>query len=230
MANGFLNTFLFVGLPYIALALAIGVGILRFTTRPFSYSSLSSQFLENEQLFWGSNLFHWGLGWVLGGHLVGFLIPRSVLWWNSNPLRLFVLESTALIGALLALFGVCALMVRRFYNKKVVAVTTPMDRILLTLLLIQVLTGIDTALRYRWGSSWYASAAVPYLRSVLLLAPRPEFIVSLPWGPKLHMVSGFLVILVNPFTRLVHFLVVPIWYLWRKPQRVIWNRRSGARS
>ena len=44
------------------------------------------------------------------------------------------------------------------------------------------------------------------------------------------MVSGFLVILAIPFTRLVHFLVVPVWYLWRKPQLVIWNRRSGARS
>jgi nitrate reductase gamma subunit len=153
-----------------------------------------------------------------------------VLWWNSHPLRLFVLESTALVGALLALFGVSALMVRRFTNKKVVAVTTPMDRILLALLLVQILTGIDTALRYRWGSSWYASAAVPYLRSILLFAPRPEFIVSLPWGPKLHMVSGFLVILAIPFTRLVHFLVVPLWYLWRKPQLVIWNRRTGARS
>jgi nitrate reductase gamma subunit len=230
MPNSFLNTFLFVGLPYIALGLAIVVSILRFTSRPFSYSSLSSQFLENEQLFWGSNLWHWGISWVLGGHIVGFLFPKTVLWWNANPLRLFILESTALVGALLALFGLTALMIRRFTNPRVVAVTTTMDRVLLALLLIQVLTGLDTALRYRWGSSWYASAAVPYLKSLLLFAPRPEYVVSLPWGPKLHMVSGFLVILAIPFTRLVHFLVVPVWYLWRKPQVVIWNRRSGARS
>jgi nitrate reductase gamma subunit len=230
MTNSFLNTFLFVGLPYLALALAVAVSILRFTSRPFSYSSLSSQFMENEQLFWGSNLWHWGISWVLCGHLVGFLMPKTVLWWNADPLRLFILESTALIGALLALFGLVALLVRRLTNPKVRAVTTNMDLFLLALLLIQVATGLDTALRFRWGSSWYASAVVPYLRSLLTLAPRPEFVTSLPWGPKLHMISGFLVIAMIPFTRLVHFLVVPFWYLWRTPQVVIWNRRTGARS
>ena len=35
-----------------------------------------------------------------------------------------------------------------------------------------------------------------------------------------------LVILLLPFTRLVHFLVVPIFYYWRRPQVVIWNRKG----
>jgi len=221
-----LDKFLWVGFPYAALTLAVVVSILRFTWKPFSYSSLSSQFLENKQLFWGSGLWHWGILWVLTGHLVAFLIPRQILAWNSAPLRLYLLETSGLIMALLALVGVVALMVRRGGSSRVKAVTTTMDWVLLCMLLLQVTTGIDTALRYRWGSSWYASNAVPYLWSLLTLSPRPELIQPLPWLPKIHILSGFSLILLIPFTRLVHFLVVPIFYYWRKPQVVIWNRRG----
>ncbi|MBL0210739.1 MAG: respiratory nitrate reductase subunit gamma [Holophagaceae bacterium] len=76
-----------------SLALAVVVSILRFTWKPFSYSSLSSQFLENKQLFWGSGLWHWGILWVLTGHLVAFLIPRQILAWNSAPFRLYCQKS-----------------------------------------------------------------------------------------------------------------------------------------
>jgi nitrate reductase gamma subunit len=128
--------------------------------------------------------------------------------------------------ALLALLGVIALMVRRGTSARVKVVTTPMDWILLSLLLLQVVLGIDTALRYRWGSSWYATNAVPYLWSLLAFNPRPEFIQPLPWLAKLHILGGFTLILLTPFSRLVHFLVVPIFYYWRKPQVVIWNRKG----
>ncbi len=222
-----LDAFLFVGFPYLALGLAVVVSILRFSLKPYSYSSLSSQFLENEQLFWGSNLWHWGIGWVLGGHLLGFLVPRGVIAWNAQPVRLLILESSALIGGLLALFGVLALIVRRFSNPRVKAVTSPMDRVLLLLLLVQVATGVDTALRYRWGSAWYAASAVPYLRSLLTFTPKPQFILALAWGPRIHILNGFLILGLIPFTRLVHFLVVPLPYLWRRPQVVIWNRREA---
>ena len=221
-----LDKFLWVGFPYVALVLAIVVSILRFVWKPFSYSSLSSQFLENKQLFWGSGLWHWGIVWVLTGHLVAFLIPGQILTWNSAPFRLYLLEFTGLTAALLALVGIVALMVRRHTSSRVKVVTTAMDWILLGFLLLQVTTGIDTALRYRWGSSWYASNAAPYLWSLLSLSPRPELIVPLPWLPKIHILSGFSVILLIPFTRLVHFLVVPIFYYWRKPQVVIWNRKG----
>lgn len=221
-----LDKFLWVGFPYVALVLAIVVSILRFVWKPFSYSSLSSQFLENKQLFWGSGLWHWGIVWVLTGHLVAFLIPGQILAWNSAPFRLYLLEFTGLTAALLALVGIVALMVRRHTSSRVKVVTTAMDWILLGFLVLQVTTGIDTALRYRWGSSWYASNAAPYLWSLLSLSPRPELIVPLPWLPKIHILSGFSVILLIPFTRLVHFLVVPIFYYWRKPQVVIWNRRG----
>ena len=38
------------------------------------------------------------------------------------------------------------------------------------------------------------------------------------------MISGFVLILLFPFTRLVHVFAIPIEYLWRPYQVVIWNR------
>jgi nitrate reductase gamma subunit len=227
MPNAALNAFLFVGFPYLMLVTAIVVSILRFTVRPFTYSSLSSQFLENEQLYWGSNLWHWGILWVLCGHLFALFFPRQILSWNAQPMRLAVLEVSGLIMALLALVGVVGLMIRRMTNARVKAVTSHMDMVLLGFLLLQVATGIDTAIRMRWGSSWYATNAVPYLWSLVKLAPKPEHIVNMPWSVKIHILSGFTIIGLIPFTRLVHFLVVPFQYLWRKPQVVIWNRRPN---
>ena len=46
----------------------------------------------------------------------------------------------------------------------------------------------------------------------------------MPFAVKLHIVNAWLLIAFFPFTRLVHVLVVPNQYLWRKRQVVRWNR------
>src|SRR5690606_9659073 len=72
--------------------------------------------------------------------------------------------------------------------------------------------------------------AVPWLWSLATLNPRPEYVTSLPTAARLHMLGGFVVLALLPFTRLVHLLSLPLSYLWRPYQVVIWYRRpaSGA--
>ena len=53
--------------------------IIRYKVRPFSVSSLSSQFLENRMLYWGSHAFHIGIVVLFFGHLIGFLFPSGVI-------------------------------------------------------------------------------------------------------------------------------------------------------
>jgi nitrate reductase gamma subunit len=101
-----------------------------------------------------------------------------------------------------------------------------MDLVLLAALLIQVVAGVWTAIFYRWGSSWYATSAVPYLRSLFLFNPDLSTITTLPLMVKVHIVGAFCLVLLLPFTRLVHFLAVPLQYVWRSPQVVVWNQRS----
>jgi nitrate reductase gamma subunit len=221
-----INTLLFAIFPYVVIAVAIIVTCLRYFNYRFTYSSLSSQFLESKQLFWGSVTWHYGILVILAAHLIGFLMPRSLLAWNGVPWRLYVLESTGLAMGFLSLWGILVLIFRRLSQARIRVVTSPMDLILLLALLVQVVAGVWTAIVYRWGSSWYAALAVPYLRSLFLLNPNLSLVATLPVMVKIHIVGAFCLVGLLPFTRLVHFLSVPIQYVWRPPQVVVWNQRS----
>jgi nitrate reductase gamma subunit len=218
-----LDNLLYIIFPYTAATLAVVVTVQRLVRRPFTYSSLSSQFLEGDELFYGSVPWHFGILLVLTGHVIGFAIPRQVLWWNGVPARLYILETTALLFGLLAFVGIVGLIVRRLTSARIRAVTSVMDIVVLLVLLIQVGLGVYTALFYRWGSSWYATSAVPYLRSLFLLQPDLKMIAPLPMAVKAHIVNASVFVAIVPFSRLVHMLVPPIHYLWRPYQIVIWN-------
>jgi nitrate reductase gamma subunit len=224
----YFNALFFIALPYVSLFTFFLVTIARYRRRGFSYSSLSSQFLENRQHFWALIPFHYGILVVLTGHVIAFLLPRQLLWWNSVPARLYVLELTGLVFGLLTIVGLVAAMVRRRTNHKIAVVTTAADWIILSLLLLQAISGIGIALWHSWGSSWFAIAVTPYLWSVVRLNPDIALVAAMPWLVKFHIVNAFLTIAFFPFTRLVHILVVPNPYLWRKPQVVRWYRRPSA--
>lgn len=216
------NLLLFVVLPYFAMGLFLIVTIQRYRKSPFTYSSLSSQFLENRQQFWGLVSFHYGIIVVLTGHLIGLLIPRQVIWWNTRPLRLYVLELTALLFGLMALVGIFAAFHRRTVVPKARIVTSVADWLVVALLALQIAAGIYVAVVYPWGSSWYAASAAPYLWSLFTLRPDAGYLATMPFPVKLHIVNAWLIVAVFPFTRLVHLLVAPLPYLWRKPEVVRW--------
>ncbi len=102
--------------------------------------------------------------------------------------------------------------------------------IVLALLTIQAATGVAVALTYRWGSSWFAAAAAPYLWSVFSFQPDVAVIGVMPWLVKAHVINAWLLIAFFPFSRLVHILVAPVPYLWRRPQVVRWYRGTEAAS
>jgi nitrate reductase gamma subunit len=219
-----MNDYFWLGtLPYISVFVFLLVTIRRYRIRAFSYSSLSSQFLENQQHFWGSVPFHYGILVVLGGHILGFLCPKAILSWNVAPLRLLVLEVTGLAFAVLTLVGLANIMIRRLRFPKARRVTTAGDWFIYCGLLVQVVTGIAIAVHYGWGSSWYSTSLTPWLWSLVKFSPDISYIAPMPLLVKVHIVNAFLILLVFPFTRLVHILVVTNPYLWRKTQVVIWN-------
>ncbi|MCB0713741.1 MAG: respiratory nitrate reductase subunit gamma [Ignavibacteriae bacterium] len=219
----FLDNFLFIGLPYIAIIIFIVGTVYRYRATKFNYSSLSSQFLEGKKLFWGSVPFHWGIIALFFGHLIAFLIPRGVLAWNSHPLRLLVIEVGAFIFGLTVLFGLSMLIYRRLTNQRLSRVTSPMDWTVEGLLLLQVILGLWVAYEFRWGSSWFAATLTPYLRSLFILQPEITAVSAMPLVVKLHIAFAFVIFAMIPFSRLVHVLVYPLHYLWRPYQRVLWN-------
>lgn len=219
------DTFLFAVFPYAAVALAVIVGVFRYFSDRFSYSSFSSQFLETRALFWGSVAWHYGILVVLAAHVVPLVFWDQWAILVSSPTRLYALEVTGLAFGFLALVGLGLLLLRRMRSLRVRVVTTAMDWVLLVALVAQVGLGTWVALGYRWGSDWYVHTIVPWLISLFKLSPQIEFVTILPWVVKAHALGGFLLIALFPFTRLVHIVTVPLDYLWRPYQVVVWHRR-----
>ncbi len=217
------NYFFFIGLPYAAIVILLVGSIFRYMNFGFKVSSLSSQFLESRELFYGSRPFHWGLMFLFFGHLVAFLFPRSVIAWNSIPVRLVILEVVAFGFGISALVGLTLLIVRRLKHKRLLMVTTKMDAFVYVILLTQILTGLWVAYFLRWGSAWFPTVLTPYLKSLFLLNPDIVAVSALPLSIKIHIVSAFVLIGMIPFTRFMHFLVYPFSYFFRSYQYVIWN-------
>lgn len=217
-----LNNFLFIGLPYIAIAIFLVGSIYRYKNAGYKFSSLSSQFLEGTQGFWSVVPFHFGILILFFGHLTIFLFPDQILMLNSSPLRLILHEGIAFTFGISVFVGLVGLLIRRLFNPRVSMVTTRMDIAIEVLLLTQVVLGCWIALGYRWGSSWFASDLTPYLWSIVKFNPQIEAVSALPIVIKLHIVGAFIIVLMIPFTRLVHFLVAPVSYIWRPYQVVMW--------
>ncbi len=222
------NTLFFVIFPYIAIVVAIIGTVYRTIRQPFSVSSLSSQLFERKKLYWGNIPFHYGLLIILAGHLVALFLPGTLRLWNAAPIRLYLLELSGLGLGLWALTGGLILLWRRLTERRLQVVTTPMDWIVLLLLLVSLITGVLTAGNYRFGSTWFTSVFTPYLVSLFVLRPRPELVGSLPWIIQLHAFNFFLLLFLFPFTRLIHIITLPLGYLIRPWQVVIWLRRPRS--
>lgn len=220
---------LFAVFPYVAVALAIAVGIYRYTIDRYSWSSQSSQFLESRALFWGSVPWHYAILLILLAHLLAFLFPAGWGALVGKPLRLYLLEITGMALGLATVIAIALLIVRRAVNDRVATVTSVVDWFLLAALLLQVATGVWIAFTLRWGSVWYLHTATPWLWSLVKLDPQVQYLAVLPWVVKVHAVNAFVLIALFPFSRLVHVVSVPLTYLARPYQVVVWYRRQGAK-
>ena len=104
-----------------------------------------------------------------------------------------------------------------------------MDWVLEVALLLEGGLGFLLAVTYRWGSLWYLHTVVPWLSSLALFRPDATPILPLPLAVRVHMINAFVLILLFPFTRLVHIFTFPARYLLRHWQLVWWNRVAVAR-
>jgi nitrate reductase gamma subunit len=224
-----MDLILFGVFPYVAVALVVAVGFYRYFVDRYSWSSQSSQFLESRVLFWGSVPWHYTILLILLGHLLAFLFPEGWGAMLGRPLRLYMLEVTGMALGLATVVAVALLILRRATNDRVATVTSVVDWVLLAALLVQVATGVYIAFTLRWGAVWYLHTATPWLWSLVKLDPQVQYLAVLPAVVKVHAVNAFFLVAIFPFSRLVHVISVPLSYLARPYQVVIWYRRQIAR-
>ena len=96
-----MNLFLWGALPYIAFTFLIVGTLVRFFYFERNWTTKSSEFLEKKQLRIANPLFHFGLLCVIGGHVVGVLIPKTwtaaiginVAFFCRNISNIFTVQS-----------------------------------------------------------------------------------------------------------------------------------------
>ena len=223
-----LEIMLFVVFPYVALAVGIVGTIYRYLTNQYSFTSLSSQFLESDLQFWGSTLWHYGILPTTFIHLGGFFLPKLMFIMHSTPETLYLAELAGKVLGIMALVGAGIMLYRRLTVSKIREITTPVDWIILSLLFGQVFFGLVLAFVYRWGATWFLHTATPWIDSLATFQPAPQYVTALPLAHKVHFLGGFLLFALMPFSRLVHIATFPFSYIWRRFQLVIWTRRKGS--
>ncbi len=224
-----LDLLIFVVLPYISIALALVVTPYRYISGRLTWSAYSTQFLERKSLFWGSVPWHYGVILLLAGHALGFLFPSAVQSLLSSFQRLIVMESLALGLGLLTLLGTAVLLYRRVFTS-IRTVSNFADYIIVLLVLNQAITGVYMGLFARWGMEWYLHTAVPWLYSLLTFQPNVALVSGLPFVFKIHVLGAFLILAFLPFTKFVHFLFLPLGFLFDPPILYRWIKDRRAKK
>ena len=220
--------------PYIALSvLAIG-SVIRFDREPYTWRSGSSQLLRRKQLVLGSVLFHLGVLVIFAGHFVGLLTPIQLfdaVGISHGAKQVLAIVAGGIAGVF-AIAGALILLHRRVFDPRIRANSSFGDTAILALLTVQLALGLSTiplSAQHLDGSEMVKFMA--WAQSIFTFKPgAANHIAEVHWIFKTHLVLGLTILLVFPFTRLVHMLSAPVWYLNRRGWQLVRTRRNMATS
>lgn len=229
---GWIDQALFGFYPYIALTVLVIGSIIRFDREPYSWRSGSSQLLRRKQLVMGSVLFHLGVLVIFAGHLVGLLTPIAVfdaLGVSHGAKQMLAMGAGGVAGAF-AIIGALMLLHRRLFDARIRATTNFGDTSILALLTLQLALGLSTiplSSQHMDGSEMIKF--MNWAQGIFTLNPNAaDYVGEVHWIFKSHLFVGLTIFLVFPFTRLVHMLSAPIWFLFRRGWQLVRSRRDLA--
>lgn len=224
-----MDYFLFQIFPYIAIVFFILGCVLRFDRDPYTWRSKSSQLLRRRQLIVGSVLFHLGIIVILLGHAVGLLTPIAV--FDAIGISHGAKQMLAIIvggaAGVFCFIGLVMLLHRRLCDPRIRATSSFADIAVLLLLLAQLCLGmltIPVSMKHLDGHEM-----VKFMEwaqhIVTFRGGAHEFVSDVAWVFKCHLTLGMFILLVFPFTRLVHALSAPVGFLFR-PYQIVRRRES----
>ena len=230
LANlSWLQIFLFGVYPYVALTIAIIGTWVRFDLSQYSWKTGSSQMLRTKNMRLASNLFHVGIIVVLLGHLFGMLTPHFLYdrFISAGHKQILAVVVGGIAGVF-CWFGLVMLMWRRFTDDRISNTSSFSDKLILVLLFIQLnlgLISIFTSVKHLDGYTMMNLAG--WAQDITVLRPwqAAARIEQTDLIYQLHMALGITLIAIFPFTRLIHIISAPVWYLGRRYQIV---RQKGS--
>lgn len=210
---------LWVIFPYACIAIFIIGHIFRFKYDQFSWTAKSSEFVEKKSLMWGSILFHLGIIPVILGHVVGLGIPASWLRAIGVSDHLYHIGAVYIgsIFGIMTLIGMLLLTARRVTNENVRKLSSLSDILVNFLLLFIVFIGCYSTIvtNATIPDFDYRNTISEWFRGLLILRPEAGYMEGVPLSFKIHVLTGFLITALWPFTRLVHVWSVPVNYVGR---------------
>lgn len=228
----YIHHLLFGVYPYVALAVMAVGSVIRYDREPYSWRAGSSQLLRRKQLIIGSVLFHVGVLLIFAGHFVGLLTPIALFdaLGVSHGAKQLLAMSAGGVAGVMAIIGATLLIHRRFFDPRVRAVSSFSDNMIILLLWAQLALGLATIplsaqhldghemvkfMTWAQGIFTFRSGAADSIRDVALVF-------------KLHLTLGLTILLLFPFTRLVHMLSAPVRYIWRPGYQIVRSRKLAA--
>jgi nitrate reductase gamma subunit len=223
---------IWVAIPYACLTVFVVGHVWRFRAGKLTWTTRSTQLLESRLLRLGGPLFHLGLLAVIGGHVLGILVPEQATEavGVSESLYHAVSVSAGTASGLAMSAGFAILLYRRTRVPRVRRTTNSADRATYALLAIVIVTGMwaTVGVNLFGGGYDYRQTVGPYFRSIFVLGPDTAKIAAAPLIYKLHALAAFGLYALWPFSRLVHAWSVPVSYLTRAP--IVYRSRRTAPS
>lgn len=224
-----IDYFLFQIFPYIAIIVFLLGSILRFDRDPYSWRSKSSQLLRRKQLIIGSILFHLGILVILAGHAVGLLTPIAVfdaLGISHGAKQILAITAGGIAGVF-CFIGLLMLLHRRLFDPRIRINSSFADIMVLVLLLAQLTLGmltIPVSMHHLDGHEMvkfmeWAQHIVTFRGGAY------EYIADVALVFKAHITLGLFLLVIFPFTRLVHALSAPLGYVFR-PYQIVRKRAT----
>ena len=226
----YVNNLLFDIYPYVALSIFLLGSLIRYDRDQYTWKADSSQLLRRGQLRLGSNLFHIGIIGLFFGHFAGLLTPKDLyhaLGLSTEGKQLMAMVAGGVMG-LMAMTGVLLLLHRRLSDPRIRKTCTGMDIFILVWIFVTLALGLLTipvSAGHMDGSVMILLAN--WAQSIVTFQPgAAEYLASISWAYKIHLLFGMTLFVLFPFTRLVH-----VWsgfgsvaYLIR-PHQVVRKRR-----
>ena len=221
----FLNSIVFSYYPYACLLLFIIGSIYRYEHNQYSWKSSSSQILKKDLLFWGSNLFHFGIIFLMLGHCFGLLTPKFIysVFISPDSKQLLAMISGGIAG-FFCLIGLTMLLYRRLTDFRIRVTSDKSDILILILLYIQLLLGLFSILisyeHINDPSSMITLAN--WVQGIFTFSSDiASYVINEHWIFKAHLFLGMTIFLIFPFTRLIHIFSFPYLYLIREGYQLV---------
>lgn len=215
--SAFLNNLFWGYFPYMATTVMIAGLIYRRVVSDQTIEAPSTQFMDEDgPLMKSSILFHYAIFFVLARHIFGLLTPPTLYrWFMTDDTKRWLAVMLGSLSGLAAFMGITLLFIRRWQNPRVRINSSFQDYFIPVWLIAQILLGLMRTYHTAHAPLEIYMALDEWAQGLVCFQPDAwRYITHTDLVYKLHIVNGFLIFILFPYTQLIHIIVAPVRYFF----------------